>query len=343
MQVKTCPAVLKAAGPADGTEEGVFEAIVAAYNVDSVGDRIMPGAFKNTIAAWKASESPIPVVWSHRSDDPEYHIGYVEDAEERDEGLWVKGRLDMDEAKPAKIYRLLKGRRVKNFSFAYDEVDVRPATTSDGAKKELLELKVYEVGPCLIGANQATSVLAVKSQPLAKLAAGPGPLRKGHGMTARDLRTALDVAVTHQHGGRARYVWVRDYTDDWVVFSAYTESELTSHDGLYQQSYSVNDGTATLLDEPFEVVERIVYAPKNASPASTAPASPDASVPPAEKNITDDAAPATPAPPAAASASATAPTAAPEAKATPARPGTASERLRTALDLLQVEADSHSI
>ena len=166
MQVKTCPAQIKAAGTHEGTEEGVFEAIVATYDVDSVGDRIVYGAFKKTLEQWKATGNPIPVVWSHKSDDPDYHIGEVLDAEEREGvGLWVKSRIDTDAPKAAQVYRLLKGRRVTQMSFAYDEVDARPITKSDdGAMKELHELKVYEVGPCMIGANQRTQLLGVKHE-----------------------------------------------------------------------------------------------------------------------------------------------------------------------------------
>ncbi|MDP9145052.1 MAG: HK97 family phage prohead protease, partial [Actinomycetota bacterium] len=166
MKVKTCSAMIKAAGANEGTEEGVFEAIVASYNVDSIGDRIIPGAFKKSLDAWKARGNPIPVLWAHKSDDPDYHIGHVLEAEERPEGLWVKAQLDIDDpgSKSAKIYRLLKGRRVTQFSFAYDEVDARPAEKSDdGAKKDLHELALHEIGPCLIGMNRQTSLLDVKS------------------------------------------------------------------------------------------------------------------------------------------------------------------------------------
>ena len=163
MQVKTCPATIKAAGDHEGTDEGVFEAVVAAYNVDSVNDRIVPGAFKASLDQWKASGNPIPVIWSHKSDDPDYHIGYVEEAEERDEGLWVRARLDLDEPKSSKVYKLLKGRRVANFSFAYDIDEARPGKKDDGSSvQELHRLTLHEVGPCLIGANRATALLDVK-------------------------------------------------------------------------------------------------------------------------------------------------------------------------------------
>src|SRR5690606_38710057 len=108
---------------------------------------------------------PIPVVWSHKSDDPNYHIGYVLEAEERPEGLWVKAKIDTDAPTAAQVYRLLKGRRIRQYSFAYDVLKSVPAPKDDsGAQKELHGLKVYEVGPTMIGANQRTNLLAVKHE-----------------------------------------------------------------------------------------------------------------------------------------------------------------------------------
>lgn len=165
MRIKSCPVRIKAAGENEGTEEGVFEAIVAAYNLDSVGDKITPGAFADTLSAWKSTGDPIPVLWSHMSHDPEYHIGEVLEAEERPEGLWVKARIDTDPGtKAAQVYKLLKGRRVTQFSFAYDVEEGAWVDQKDGeGYYELRKLKLYEVGPTLIGANQATELLDVKS------------------------------------------------------------------------------------------------------------------------------------------------------------------------------------
>jgi HK97 family phage prohead protease len=165
MRIKSCPVRIKAAGEHEGTDEGTFEAIVAAYNLDSVGDKITPGAFADTIAAWQKSGDPIPVLWSHMSHDPEYHIGEVLEAEERPEGLWVKARIDTEPGtKAAQVYKLLKGRRVTQFSFAYDVEEGAWVDQKDGeGYYELRKLKLYEVGPTLIGANQSTELLDVKS------------------------------------------------------------------------------------------------------------------------------------------------------------------------------------
>jgi HK97 family phage prohead protease len=95
---------------------GIFEAVASVFgNVDTVGDRVMPGAFKASLARWAMSGDPIPVLWSHRWDDPEAHIGIVLAAEERSEGLWIKAQLDVEKPFARQVYDLLKTRRVKEF------------------------------------------------------------------------------------------------------------------------------------------------------------------------------------------------------------------------------------
>lgn len=91
---------------------------------------------------------------------------------------------------------------------------------------------------------------------------------EAHGMTARDLDTALSDAVRAAHGGKNRFAWTRDYTDDWVVYSV--ESDTGS--GLYQQTYHVTGGAATLTGQPTEVRAHTTYTPAGQPPPATAPA-----------------------------------------------------------------------
>lgn len=193
MQVKTCAATIKAAGPNDQLDEGVVEAIVATYDVDSIGDRIMPGAFAASLDEWQKSGNNLPFIWSHKSDDPEAYIGVVEHAEEiPGVGLKVRARIDMDEPKALKAYKLMKGRRVTNFSFSYDEIDARPAPKDDsGAKKDLHQLKMYECGPTLIGCNQATSLVSAKADPAPAVAPAEEQEKAGEAPTPDDLVAAL--------------------------------------------------------------------------------------------------------------------------------------------------------
>jgi HK97 family phage prohead protease len=160
MKTKNLSAQVKATGD----DTGEFEAIVAVFgNVDSGGDVIAKGAFADNLSEWEASGDPIPVVWSHDSNDPFSHIGSVVEASETDTGLLVKGQLDLDNPKAAQVHKLLKGRRVTQFSFAYSVLDAGP-TEVDGVKAtELRRLKLYEVGPTLVGMNQSTELLSAKS------------------------------------------------------------------------------------------------------------------------------------------------------------------------------------
>lgn len=192
MTVKALPAKVKAAD--GGSDAGQFEAVVATYDPDSVGDQIVPGAFTKTLADWsersKAGE-PMPVVWSHNHDDPFAHIGHVTDAAETADGLTVKGQLDLENPTARQVHRLIKGGRIRNWSFAYDDLSPQKGKAADGEPNQLTELKVYEVGPTLIGANQATRTLSAKSAAAELLA----EVKAGRALSAKTetkLREAVD-------------------------------------------------------------------------------------------------------------------------------------------------------
>src|SRR5262245_55251180 len=149
MRIKIFPAQIKAITDAEDTAEGVFEALVAVFgNIDTFGDKIVKGAFTDTLTAWEASGDPIPVYWSHRMDDPDMNIGHVLAARETDSGLWIRAQLDLESPKALATYRLLKARRVTQFSFAYDIDEAERIDDNDGeAYTELRKLTLHEVGP----------------------------------------------------------------------------------------------------------------------------------------------------------------------------------------------------
>jgi len=174
VRTKDFTAKVKAAGVADGLAEGQFVAIVSVFgNEDSVGDVVRPGAFTETLAEWGSKGDPIPVIWSHAWGDPFAHVGVVVKAVETLQGLEVTGQIDDLDTNPtsAQVYRLLKGRRVTQFSFAYDVKEgawVEDESHRYGGYYELRRLKLHEVGPCLVGANQETELLAAKAHSLAR-------------------------------------------------------------------------------------------------------------------------------------------------------------------------------
>ncbi|MDT0381426.1 HK97 family phage prohead protease [Streptomyces sp. DSM 42041] len=174
MRTKDAPARVKAAGPDDGLTEGQFVALVSVFdNEDSMGDVVRAGAFTETLAAWGEKGDPIPVIWSHAWGDPFAHIGSVVKATETLAGLEITGQIEDLDSNPTaqQVYRLLKGRRVTQFSFAYDIEEEAFVTDDDhrwGGYFELRRLKLHEVGPCLVGANQETELIAAKATRLAQ-------------------------------------------------------------------------------------------------------------------------------------------------------------------------------
>lgn len=143
--------------------QGVFEAIVAAFNnVDRGGDRILPGAFANSLAEWQAKGRPIPVIFAHEWDNLDAHIGQVLEAKEVTEGLYVKAQLEMDEPFAARVWRKMKSGLLAEFSFAYDVVKSAWVNENGTNVQELMQLDLLEVGPCLVGMNPETQLLGVK-------------------------------------------------------------------------------------------------------------------------------------------------------------------------------------
>ncbi len=147
--------------------DGTFEAIVAVFgNIDSYGDMIVPGAFKESLARWEAAGRPIPVIFSHQWENIDAHIGEVLEAKEVEKGLYVKGRVDLEEEFAAKVWKRMKGGRLTQFSFAYDiDEGAWVHKVEEGQKQDYYELRkldLFEVGPCLVGANRETELLSVK-------------------------------------------------------------------------------------------------------------------------------------------------------------------------------------
>lgn len=165
---RTVKADVKPMGVDNGQSlgEGRFTALVSVFgNVDSYGEVVMPGAFKDSLAKWKASGDRIPVMWAHEWDDPFAHIGVVTDAYETDTGLMVDAQLDMSNPTAVQVFKLLKDRRVTEFSYAGDESDFTVVDTPAGPVVQVGKVDLIEVSACLKGANPATVLASTKSEP----------------------------------------------------------------------------------------------------------------------------------------------------------------------------------
>src|SRR6266498_287086 len=95
---------------ATATDLGEFTALAATYSVDRTSERIVPGAFKGTITKWRESGKQIPLHWDHMG-EAQNIIGTVDPAsmEETEDGLRVKGQLDLKDSEVARnAWRLMK-------------------------------------------------------------------------------------------------------------------------------------------------------------------------------------------------------------------------------------------
>lgn len=199
-RIKSAPARIKA-GEADGLAEGEFIVYPSTFTrePDSYGDVVAPGAFRESIEAWKASGDVLPGLYGHRMDDPDFFVASAIDMGEDDHGWWVRGMFDLESPKGPQVYRLAKGRRLTQLSFAFDVLEEAEVKLEDGRKaNELRKLHVHEFSFVPVGANQDTSVVAVKAFTDAVRTGGPGAFRSAssdHTQTLREAREAIDLVL----------------------------------------------------------------------------------------------------------------------------------------------------
>jgi HK97 family phage prohead protease len=146
--------------------QGIVEAFVAVFNnVDQSNERIKLGSCAASI-----SKKMPKVAWGHNWERP---IGKTLEAREippgdpllPDEiralgGLYVKGQLNLGVQDGRDALAHLDFGSVDEFSIGYKILKSQAA--NDGAT-DLLELKIYEWSPVLIGCNEETALVSLKS------------------------------------------------------------------------------------------------------------------------------------------------------------------------------------
>lgn len=160
MKTKKLELKIDRIGAKDNLVAGQFTGYASVFgNVDSVGDKIIKGAFAESLKDFGDGGAGIPCYWCHETSDPEMNLGTTLEATEDEHGLFVKVQLDLDNPKAAYAYKLLKEQRVRQMSFAYQ-------VTDGENKKDCFEItgcKIFEVSIVPVGANQATSIESVKA------------------------------------------------------------------------------------------------------------------------------------------------------------------------------------
>lgn len=138
-------------------------------NVDSYGDVIVKGAFKNTLSeAKKSGNWPAMLMqhggWGMAADDMT-PVGIWTDMEEDDIGLKVSGKL-ADTARGREVYGLLKMTprpAISGMSIGYIAKEFVVGTKPDEPRRTLKKIELMEVSLVTFPANGKARVQAVKS------------------------------------------------------------------------------------------------------------------------------------------------------------------------------------
>ena len=143
------------------SDDGLFSGYASVFdNVDSYGDIVRKGAFVESIGEWEAKGKMPPILWNHDPSDP---IGVYTKMQEDDKGLFVEGRLLIDDVPRAKqTHALMKAGVIDGLSIGYRVKEY--LYNVDEEVTELIKLSLREVSIVTFPANPETRIEAVKSR-----------------------------------------------------------------------------------------------------------------------------------------------------------------------------------
>lgn len=131
-------------------------------NVDSYGERVLPGAYAGSLAKLR-SEGRMPLLlWQHRAAEP---IGKWLEASEDQLGLKLVGQFNLNTTAGKNAYEHVRHGDVNGLSVGYDEV----RAVGNGKVRDLLELELFEVSVVSLPANPRARISGVKCESRADL------------------------------------------------------------------------------------------------------------------------------------------------------------------------------
>ncbi len=133
---------------------GFFRGYASIFNhLDHQGDRVLKGAFKDSLYSWQKKREFPKMLWQH---DPTKPIGQWLKIEEDQKGLYVEGSILLDLQLGREAYALIKAGVVDRLSIGYR---VKQAKTNKAGERELLKLDLQEISLVTFAANNAACVL----------------------------------------------------------------------------------------------------------------------------------------------------------------------------------------
>lgn len=143
-------------------DDGTFAGYGSVFDhVDSYSDVVHRGAFRDSLKAWAKKGGLPAMLWQHKFDEP---LGVYTKMEEDDHGLYLEGRLLIDDDPLAKrAYAHLKAGSLTGLSIGYS-IPAGGAEWDNGAGLYRLKtLDLWEVSLVTFPANDAARVETVKN------------------------------------------------------------------------------------------------------------------------------------------------------------------------------------
>lgn len=142
-------------------DAGRFTGYASVFDViDSYRDVVKKGAFQNSIATLKEKNRKLPILWMHDSSKP---LGVYDEIKEDDHGLYVEGRLLINDVVQAKeAHALMKAGAVTGMSIGY----YLKKHESDQDKEiwNLTEVDLFETSLVTFPACDEARIIDVKSK-----------------------------------------------------------------------------------------------------------------------------------------------------------------------------------
>lgn len=142
-------------------DDGFFSGYASVFDVeDSYGDVVKKGAFLNSINEWQSKNKMPPVLWQHQRSEV---IGVWTKMHEDEKGLYVEGRLLIDDvAKAKEAHALIKAGAIDGLSIGY--FVKKWAYDAENSIMELLDIDLKEISIVTFPANEESTVAQVKAE-----------------------------------------------------------------------------------------------------------------------------------------------------------------------------------
>lgn len=166
-------------------------------NVDSYGDVIEPGAFKDTLRTWQAKGKYPKMLLQHGAmgvtADDMMPVGQWTSMSEDSKGLKVEGKLfALNTERGQYIYEGLKSGELDSLSIGY-QTDAAYDTVKEGVTtRHLTKINLWEVSIVTFPANDKATISGVKAFTPEQLRELEDDLRDG-GLSRTDSKTAVSI------------------------------------------------------------------------------------------------------------------------------------------------------